>query len=136
MTDISVTAADVKLVTGTTVSLMAGVAITAGQVGYKEAATSKAKLSDNNSATAEVRSVLGITLNGAAADQPVLLAQNGSVVDFGAVFTAGTDYYLSGTPGGICPRADVTTGDDPVRVGMALTTSQLQLDINDPGVSL
>ncbi len=136
MADISITAANVKLVSGPTEHLKAGATLVAGQVCYKESSTSKAKLADNDSATAEVRAARGLSLNGAAADQPVQLALNGAVVDVGAVLTAGTDYYLSGTPGAICPRADVTTGDDPIRVGMALTTSQLQLDTADPGVTL
>lgn len=136
MADISITAANVKLVSGPTKKRLAGATITAGQVCYQAAATKKAGLSDNDSATAEVRAVDGVALNGAAADQPVDLAANGAVIDVGAVLTAGTDYYLSGTPGAICPRADVTTGDDPIRIGMALTTSQLQLDFNDPNVTL
>jgi hypothetical protein len=136
MADISITAANVKLVSGNAQPLTAGVAITAGQVVYKEDASKKVKLSDNDAVTAEVRSALGLALNGAAADQPVSVAQNGAVVSLGSVLTAGTDYYLSGTPGAICPRADVTTGDDPIRIGMALTTSNLQIDINDPNVSL
>lgn len=137
MADISITAANVKLVSGPTERLVAGAAVTAGQLCYREASTSKAKLSDNDNATAEVRALRGMALGGAAADQPVILASNGAVVDLGAaVLTAGTDYYLSGTPGGICPRADVTTGDDPVRVGMAQTTAHLLLDFADPGVTL
>lgn len=136
MTDISITAANVKLVSGPVERLIAGAALTAGQIAYKEASTAKAKLADNDSATAEVRSARGMTLNGGATDQPVDIARDGAIVDLGAVLTAGVDYYLSGTPGGICPRADVTTGDDPVRIGMALTTSRLQLDISDPAVTL
>lgn len=136
MADISITAANVKLVSGPTEHMIAGAAITAGQIAYKEASSNKAKLSDNDNATAEVRAGFGMALDGAAADQPVTLAKNGAVVDVGAVLTAGTDYYLSGTPGAICPRADVTTGDDPVRIGMAQTTSHLLLDFADPGVTL
>lgn len=136
MADLTITAANVKLVSGPTEQLVAGAALTAGQVAYKEAATSKAKLSDNDSATAEVRAFHGLTLHAASTDQPILLAKNGAIVDLGAILTAGVDYYLSGTPGGICPRADVTTGDDPIRIGMALTTSRLQIDSNDPGVTL
>lgn len=136
MADIVITAANVKLVSGNTQPYPAGAAITAGQVVFKEDATKKVKLSDNDSATGEVRSASGLALNGAALDQPVAVAQNGAVVDVGAVLVAGTDYYLSGTPGSICPRADVIATDDPVRIGMALTTSRLQLDINDPGVTL
>ncbi len=136
MADISITAANVKLVSGPSEAMRAGAAIAAGQVAYKEGATGLAKLGDNDSATAEVRGAHGMALNGAAADQPVTVARNGAVVDLGAVLTAGTDYYLSGTPGGICPRADVVSTDDPVRIGMALTTSRLQIDIADPNVTL
>jgi hypothetical protein len=136
MADISITTANVKLVSGPTKSRMAGAVVTAGQVLYQASATKKSGLSDNDSATAEIRAVDGLALNGAAADQPVEIAINGAVVNVGAVLTAGTDYYLSGTPGGICPRADVTTGDDPIRIGIALTTSNLQLDFADPNVTL
>lgn len=137
MADISITAASVKLVTGPTERTVAGATLAAGQIGYTEAASSKVKLADNDSATAEVRSVSGgMVLNGAAVDQPVVMAKNGAVVDVGAVLVAGSDYFLSGTPGAICPRADVTSGDDPVRIGMALTTSRLQLDFNDPNVTV
>jgi hypothetical protein len=126
----------VKLVSGPVEDMIAGAAGTAGQLVYKEASTLKAKLSDNDHATAEAHGVYGMLLNGGAADQPVRVAKDGAVVNVGAVLTAGTDYYLSGTPGAICPRADVTTGDEVVRVGMALTTSNLQLDINKSGVTL
>lgn len=136
MADLTITAANVKLVSGPTEQLLAGAALTAGQATYKEAATSKAKLSDNDSATAEVRGFNGLALHAASTDQPITVAKNGAVVDLGAILTAGVDYYLSGTPGGICPRADVVSTDDPVRLGMALTTSRLQLDVNDPGVTL
>lgn len=136
MADISITAANVKLVSGPTKSLIAAAVLTAGQACYQASATKKAGLADNDSATAEVRSIAGLALNGAAADQPVVLAVNGAVVNVGAVLTAGVDYYLSGTPGSIAPRADVTTGDDVIRIGMALTTSNLQLDFSDPNVTL
>lgn len=136
MADISITAANVKLVSGPTEKLTAGATLTAGQIVYREASTRKAKLSDNDSGTTEVRAIRGVALNGAAADQPVELAKDGAVIDVGAVLTAGVDYYVSGTPGAICPRADVTTGDDPLRVGIAQTTSRLLLDFADPGVTL
>lgn len=136
MADLSITAANVKLISGSTEDMKAGAALTAGQVAYKEASTAAAKLADNDSATAEVRSVHGFTLHAASTDQPVRVAKNGAVVDLGAILTAGVEYYLSGTPGGICLRADVISTDDPVRIGMALTTSRLQLDFSDPNVTL
>lgn len=136
MADISITVANVKLVSGSTEDGVAGATLTAGAIGYKEASSGKIKLADNDSATAEIRAIYGMALHGSLADQPVRLAKNGAVVDLGAVLTAGVDYYLSGTPGAICPRADVTTGDDPIRVGIAETTSHLKLDFADPNVTL
>lgn len=136
MADLSVTAANVKLVSGPTEDTTAGAAVTAGQIVYREASSGKAKLTDNDSATAEVRAIRGMALHAAGVDQPLKIAKNGAIVDLGAILTAGTDYYASGTPGGICPRADVTTGDDPLRVGIATTTARLLLDIADPDVTL
>lgn len=136
MADLSITAANVKLVSGPTEQMKSGGTLTAAQGVYKEVATAKAKLADNDSATAEVRALHGLTLHAALPDQPILVAKNGAVVEVGAILTAGVEYYVSGTPGGLCPRADVVSTDDPIRVGMALTTSQLQLDFNDPNVTL
>lgn len=136
MTDISITAANVKPRANTIVKHgTAGASITAGQVLYREAATKAMKLSDNDSATAEVRAIAGIALHAASADQPIAYASGGDI-DAGGTLTAGVDYYLSGTPGGICPRADVTTGDDPIRVGIAKSTTVLTLDFADPDVTL
>ena len=136
MADLSITAANVKLVSGPTEDITAGASITAGQLVYREASTGTAKLTDNDSATAEVRAIRGMALHAASADQPLTIAKNGALVDMGAILTAGVDYYASGTAGGICPRADVTTGDDPLRVGIATTTSRLLLDFADPDVTL
>lgn len=136
MADLTITAANVKLVSGNTENMTAGTTITAAQAVYKEAATNKAKLADNDNATSEIRAIYGLALHAALADQPLQVAKNGAVVDLGAILTAGVDYYLSGTAGAICVRADVTTGDDPVRIGIALTTAHLQLDFADPGVTL
>lgn len=136
MTDLSITAANVKPRTNTVIKHgTAGATITAGQVLYREESSRKMKLADNDSATAEVRSAHGVALHGASDGQPIAYATGGDI-DAGATLTAGTDYYLSGTPGGICPRADVTTGDDPIRIGIAASTSVLTLDFADPNVTL
>lgn len=136
MADLSVTASAIKPRGSTVIDHgLSGATVTALQVVYKEAATSKLKLADNDSATAEVRAVHGLTLHAALDGQPLAVAKGGEV-DTGAILTAGVDYYLSGTPGGICPRADVTTGDDPIRIGIALSTSVLKIDFADPNVTL
>lgn len=111
----------------------AGVAITAGQAVYLDSATNKYKLSDANAAGA--KTVRGIALNGAALNQPVVVQKDGPIT-IGATLVAGTTYCLSATSGGICPQADLTTGDDVVVVGVAASASVLNINIQAPGVTL
>lgn len=137
MADISVTATSV--VPGSACSISrnanAGATITAGQVVYLEASSGTYKLADCNSATAAVRSPVGIALNGASSGQPLAVANAGPVT-FNAAFTAGVVYYLSGTAGAIRPVADNTTGDYPVSLGMATSTTVLNVKIQEAGVAL
>lgn len=127
MADLSITAAScvpvgrVPLKTG-----FAGEALTAGQAVYQKAADDKWYKADCNSATAEVRVASGLCLTGSAANQPCVIQTGGSVT-LGATMTAGVTYYLSGTPGGIRPVADNTTGDYPQTIGMATSASVLKL---------
>jgi hypothetical protein len=103
-----------------------GVATTAGQAMYKDAADlEKAKLADCDGVAA-ARVFDGIALNGGAAGQPVTLIYEGDVT-IGATMTKGAAYYLSPNPGGICPVADVLTGDLPVLLGIAISTTVLRL---------
>lgn len=137
MADISITAANV--VAGSNVQKEAGIAgatITAGQVVYKDSADSKYKLADSDSATAAAKNPRGVALHGASANQPLVIARSGDVT-IGATLTAGTVYYLSDdNAGGIAPLADIGSGDDPIVIGMAKSTTVLTIDIQDPGVTL
>lgn len=90
-------------------------------------------LSDNNGTG--TRQVHGIALNSASLNQPVSMIKSGDVT-IGATLTAGLDYWLSGTAGGICPRADLTSGMDPILIGVAKSTTLLSVDIQDSGVTL
>lgn len=136
MVDLAVTAASVAVSSNAVrENGTAGEAITAGQAVYKAAATGRYMLADNNSATAEVRQAIGIALNGAAAGQPLAIQKSGDIV-IGATLVPGTDYYLSDTPGGIGPRADIAAGEYVCLLGLAKSTTVLALDIQYPGVSL
>jgi hypothetical protein len=136
MADISVTAASVLAGSAALVEhgAKAGVTLAAGQVVYKDAADGLLKLSDSNGASA-LKAAYGITLNGAAANQPVSVVKRGPVT-INAVLTAGTTYCSSTTPGGIAPQADITTGGDVIVLGVALSTTVLDVNINDTGVTL
>ena len=136
MVDITITAASV--VAGSNAvrdSGSAGEAITAGQAVYRSSTTNKWMLADSDSATAEAKKATGIALNGAALNQPLTVLKSGDIT-IGATLTAGTAYYLSNTPGGICPVADVGSGEDVCLLGLAKSTTVLAVAIQSPGVTL
>lgn len=136
MADLSITATAVLAGSGaTTENGTLGATVTAGQVLYKDSADSLLKLADNNSATAGIRSVYGIALNGGAAGQPVKVLRAGPLT-LNAVLTAGVAYYSSDTPGGICPVGDLLTGEYPTIIGIATSTTVLNVDIQASGVAL
>lgn len=136
MTDISITAANV--VAGSdadTVQGTAGETITAGKTVYKSSATNKWMLADSNSATAEARTPSGVSLNGASLNQPVTVQRSGDIT-IGGTLTAGVAYYQSDTPGGLCPIADVGSGEYSCVVGIAKSATVLDINIQASGVAL
>lgn len=137
MADLSITAASVIAGSDSTSEWgVSGATITAGKAVYYDETTSKWKLADCDDATAAVRMSAkgGIALNGASDGQPVKVLRSGDVT-IGASLTAGTSYYLSPTAGGICPLADVLTGDTIVLIGVAHSTSVLNVSINYTGAT-
>ena len=136
MTDISITATSVVAGTGAIKkACIAGATITAGQAVYLDSTTGKLALADANAAGAEARQPIGIALNGGAANQPVMVQTAGEVT-IGATLTAGLAYYLSDTPGGICPVGDIGSGEYVCLVGIAKSTSVLSINIDYSGVAL
>lgn len=136
MADLTITAANV--VAGSNARTERGTAgetITAGHVVYHDDTTKKWTKADSNSATADARQAIGIALHGAALNQPITV-QTGGDITIGATLTAGTDYYLSDTPGGICPRADIGAGEYVCLLGLAKSTTVLSLNIQFPNVAL
>ena len=135
MADISITAANV--VPGSDAvreSGTAGATITAGQLVYLDTSDMKYKLADANGAAA-LRVPNGIALNGASNGQP-LSVQKGGDITIGGTMTAGIPYFLSDTPGGLCPLPDIGTGEYSCIVGIAKSTSILAVNIQPSGVAL
>lgn len=137
MTDLSLTAANV--VPGSNANTVIGTAgetITAGKAVYKSSTTNKWMLADADSATAEVRGSdennTGIALTGSSLNQPIVVETSGDITLSG--MTAGLPYFLSDDPGGICPQADLATGDYVVQLGIASSTTVLALDVKYTGV--
>ena len=135
MADITITAANV--IAGSGASILrgaAGGAVTAGQIVARNSNGTFVP-ADNNAVTASGRTAIGVALNGAANGQPIAVASAGPVT-IGGTLTAGVAYYLSDTPGGICPVADVGAGEYVVLLGIATSTSVLNVAIQNSGVSL
>jgi hypothetical protein len=135
MADISITAANV--VAGSDAvreSGTAGATVTAGQLVYLDTSDMKYKLADSNGAAA-LRVPNGIALNGASNGQP-LSVQKGGDITIGGTLTAGIPYFLSDTPGGLCPLPDIGTGEYSCIIGIAKSTSVLAVNIQPSGVAL
>lgn len=134
MADITITSASVKAGGGVVVADgTAGTAISAGEAIYFDKTTGKMLLSDANASGA--KTCAGIALNSAADGQPVKYQKSGPIT-VGGTLVAGTVYAVSATAGAIAPLSDITTGDDVIILGVAKSTTVLQLDIQTPGVTL
>lgn len=135
MADLSVTAASVVAGSSDITHGICGATITAGQGVYKSSTTGLYMPADCNSATAEARVPSGFALNGGAVNQPLAVQRSGPIT-IGATLTAGVAYYQSATPGAICPVADLTTGMYPCALGIAKSTTVLDINIEPSGVAL
>jgi hypothetical protein len=134
MADLTVTPANV--VPGSNASTMQGTAgetITAGKAVYLSPTTKKWMLADSDSVTTAARDAVAVALTGSSLNQPIVV-QKGGDVNPGATMIAGVSYYVSNTAGGICPDADVGTGEEVVLVGIATTTTNLALQFKSSGV--
>jgi hypothetical protein len=136
MADYTITATAVLPGTGSTTKHgVSGATIVAGKSIVRDPATGKWVLADSNHATVALRTPQGISLNAASDGQPLAIHTAGPIT-LGAVLTAGVAVYASDTPGGLCPVADVGSGERSVLIGMPSSTSVLEVDIQDSGVAL
>lgn len=136
MADLTVTAANC-VVSGTgqrRFSGSAGETIAAGKAIVLDPTSKKYMLADSNSATVALRTADGIALNSASLNQPVNGMSEGDLT-LGATLTANVPYYLSDTPGGICPIADVGSGEYLCQIGIAKSASVLSVAIRATGVA-
>ena len=126
MANITITAASVARGTGSQVSSgTADIAITQGQSVYLDTTTLTVKLADAD-ALASAPTNVGVSLNAAAAGQPVTYQTTGPIT-IGATVATGTAYYVSTTAGGICLESDLATGDFPLLLGFATSTTVINL---------
>ncbi|CAN7336178.1 hypothetical protein LJR090_002551 [Bosea sp. LjRoot90] len=136
MADLSITAANViASASAARLDGKAGEAIAAGKAVYLDTTSDRWMLADSNSAPPEARRAGGIALNAAALNQPLAVHKSGDIT-IGATLTPGIAYYLSDTPGGICPVADIGAGEYVCLIGFAKSASVLSVAVQFPGVAL
>ena len=138
MADLTQTAANVAPRDGCAILLVtAGEAITQGMPVYRNSTDSKYLRADADAlASADIA---GVAVTPAAADgDKFVIAKNksGSTADInlGATLTQGETYVVSTNVGAVAPIGDLTTGDYISYLGVASSTSILQMRLNATGI--
>ena len=86
----------------------------------------------DNSGTSEAK-VKGVAMTSSASHQPVVYSTDGTIAP-GAALTSGMAYFVSNTPGGICPSTDIATAGEQISmVGIAVSATDLLLIIKPTG---
>lgn len=139
MAEYTPTAANV-IVTGVVAqSIVAGEAITAGQLVYRKSADGKAWLAQSDG-TVDEAAVIGMALNGAAAGQPLSYASGGTVTLQSGIFTtpgAGQLLVLGPTAGKFSDASDLDAANDDFVsiVGWAIDANSMKLNIVNTGIA-
>lgn len=113
-----------------------GETATQGQaVRIDAAAGDSLKLADADASAASAAAI-AILLTAGANGQPAKYVIKDPAFQPGFPVTVGEIYVLSGTPGGICPEADLAPGDYVTVIGVGKTSSTIDLDIKRSGVQV
>ena len=128
MADLSITAASVKS-TGASPRIsrvLFGETITQGQALYRKASDGEYYKADADAGTDEAAEVAGVALTPGGDGEYGYVVTQGDVA-IGATVTVGEIYVLSGTAGGICPEADLASGDRVTVIGVGTTSTVISL---------
>jgi hypothetical protein len=133
MADITIAAATVGYGVGAKIKsfLTAGETISPGEAVYLKASDSKYWLALNT--TEAAATVGGIALTEAVADAQFSILNSGPLTDSSAPFTEGKAYELSSTAGGVAPAGDAGSTDFGTGLGVATSSSTLQVAISVSG---
>lgn len=140
MATITITKANVIPTSSTTRnSGIAGEALEAGQFIYLKSSDSKWYKADattlEKSGNASAQN-LRMCLADAAANQPIVYAEPGSLITIGAVVVKGIWYILSATAGKMANHGDLIAGEYSVSLGYAPTTSTFFFNPVPTGITI
>jgi hypothetical protein len=127
MADITITAASVVPSSSAVLEdIIAGATLTRGQPYYLDSADSYTAKPADADTQAAARAV-GIVAADLAVGQVGKGIRSDPALAIGATVAAGTAYYVSTTAGGICPVADLGSGDYTTLLGLGISTTQIAL---------
>ena len=133
MADLVVVATAVLPYTGCATDVAnAGEAITAGQAVYMHTDGTLLKAITTSAITAAAR---GVALNGGAVGQPITYVKSGGY-NPGVACVVGVVYGVTDTAGGVGDVADRGAADFITILGVATTTSRIEMSINRSGVAI
>lgn len=139
MADLSITAANVlsSANAAPVKSYNYGATITAGQIVYLDS-NNKWQLTDADASSAgnNANSIVGVALVGGANNQPGVVATRDVYFTPGATLTNGIAYYASRNAGALCPVADVGAGNYATVIGIARSTTILNLNPTPSGITV
>lgn len=127
MAALTITAANVAVVTGTPEACVAGETITQGMPVYK-AANGRMYKAQNDGSLIEsgYGTRVGVSLNSVAAGQPMDVLFDGTYT-VGATLTVGVIYLVGTGAGGIIPAADLVSTNYLTVFGVPISTTVLRL---------
>lgn len=111
-----------------------GATVAVGQCLYQDATDSQWKLADSN-ASATIAAAKGIAVTPGVSGGYGIVATGGSIILVGTTAVVGTTYNVGATAGTIVPNADLTTGDYVTTLGVASSSTQLDLAISASGIA-
>lgn len=131
MAALSITPGSVIMVSGGSKrTVTAGGTITAGMCVYEDTATGTYKAARANAAATSIATAIALT--GSSTGQQMVIQEAGSIT-IGATTVAGIIYCVSDAVAGeIIPSADYGAGDYPAVIGVASSTSVIELGFISP----
>ena len=111
----------------------AGQDITAGQP-VRDDPSDSTKLLLSQATSVESAKCVGIAANTASETQPCIYFRDQEIAFGTAVFSQGETYVVSATEGGIAPESDLGSGDSSTTIGIAISTTTLDCQIQESGV--
>ena len=112
----------------------AGATITAGQPLYADA-SDRGKLKPADADALTTARARGIAVSSAGDEQPIRYLVAGPITLGSGNLVQGRSYFVSANAGGICRESDVASSKFTTSLGLATTTSQLDVQLQSSNVA-